>query len=136
MSAITNKPQWITDILTTLQDAGTDEAAFEMVERLTEELIGKEEKLIAMEKKVEDYDKVKDERDMARKTAITMMDRTDRARGTIRMYEDCCWDNGQFQEQYADEVLQGGEPIMERNMIKYIEDVIFRKCYKYSCNRS
>ena len=53
------KPLWIADILSTLQEAGTDEASFEMVERLTEELIEKEEKLIAMEKTIKDMEKDK-----------------------------------------------------------------------------
>lgn len=47
------KPLWIDDTLATLKDAGTDEASFEMVERLTEELIAKEEKLIAQEKSID-----------------------------------------------------------------------------------
>jgi isocitrate lyase len=107
MSAITNKPQWITDILTTLQDAGTDEAAFEMVERLTEELIEKEERLIAMEKKVEDYQELKDDRALRCRRAI-------RYAKQVKGYEDMIWHEDMrdtmLQTDFMEETFNGDHP--------------------------
>jgi hypothetical protein len=105
MSAITTQPLWIADILTTLQEAGTDEASFEMVERLTEELIAKEEKMMAMEKTIEDLVKEK-----AKLTCRSILygERVESYIGMVYEPETDNQDTIGNSEEWGDNVYDGG----------------------------